>query len=81
MTKERVQQLRTQGWVGGLPVFDQAEMDALNADLSGVLGLLRPGETTKEIREWHEASQFLFDGSFWRFVRDRLGGGRPETTP
>lgn len=61
MTEEQIKQFRELGYVGGLPVFSDSEMDELNNELKNILALLRPGETTKEIREWHEASRFLFD--------------------
>lgn len=61
MTGDQVIQFREEGYVDGLPVFSPAEIDALNEELREILALLQPGESTKEIREWHEASRFLFD--------------------
>jgi ectoine hydroxylase-related dioxygenase (phytanoyl-CoA dioxygenase family) len=61
MTENQVRQFREQGYVSDLPVFTAPEMDAINEELGEILALLRPGESTKEIREWHEASRFLFD--------------------
>jgi len=61
MTEQQVRQFREKGYVGALPVFTDVEMDRLNTDLKHVLALLGPGESTKEIREWHEASRFLYD--------------------
>ncbi len=43
------------------PVFSREEMKNLNSGLDGLLRLLRPGESSKEIREWHESSRFLYD--------------------
>jgi ectoine hydroxylase-related dioxygenase (phytanoyl-CoA dioxygenase family) len=61
MTNGQIRQFRDEGYVGGLPVFSSVEVDMLNDELREILALLRPGESTKEIREWHEASRFLFD--------------------
>jgi ectoine hydroxylase-related dioxygenase (phytanoyl-CoA dioxygenase family) len=36
-------------------------MDQINAELPELLALLKPGESTKDIREWHETSTYLFD--------------------
>ena len=55
------QRFRTDGYLTGLPVFDSAEVDRINGELEHILALLEPGETTKEIREWHEASAFLLE--------------------
>lgn len=61
MGTNRIEAYRSSGYVAGLPVFSNQEMDALNADLVQILNLLGPGESTKEIREWHETSRYLFD--------------------
>lgn len=50
------------GYLLGLPpVFTRGEMDQLNAELPNLLALLRPGETSAEIREWHHNSTYLYD--------------------
>ncbi|MCF3650433.1 phytanoyl-CoA dioxygenase family protein [Synoicihabitans lomoniglobus] len=50
------------GYLIGLPpVFTPEEMRRINAELPHLLALLKPGETTKDIREWHEASQYLYE--------------------
>ncbi len=56
--KSRFEEL---GYLTGLPVFSAAEMDQINDGLRHILALLDPGESTKEIREWHEESRFLLD--------------------
>jgi non-haem Fe2+, alpha-ketoglutarate-dependent halogenase len=66
------------GYVHTLPpVYTRPEVDALNVGLAELLRLLRPGETSKEIREWHESSRFLFDICMNRnildYVEDLLG--------
>jgi len=50
------------GYLMGLPpVFSSEEVRQMNAVLAELLKLLRPGEDSKEIREWHESSRFLYD--------------------
>ena len=50
------------GYLLGLPaIYTPAEMAALNAELPNLLALLQPGETSKDIREWHEASTYLYE--------------------
>ncbi len=59
------------------PVFSSSEVAGLNNGLNELLKLLRPGETSKEIREWHETSRFLYDicmnGIILDYVEDLLG--------
>ena len=43
------------------PAYDRDEIDSIRIGISDLMELLEPGETTKEIREWHESSRFLFD--------------------
>jgi ectoine hydroxylase-related dioxygenase (phytanoyl-CoA dioxygenase family) len=61
LSPEQVSGFRSKGYITGLNVFDGTELVRLNAGLKEITDLLEPGETTKEIREWHEASRFLFD--------------------
>lgn len=50
------------GYLLGLPpIYTRQEMAQLNAELPNLLALLKPGETTKDIREWHETSTYLYD--------------------
>lgn len=50
------------GYLIGLPpVFNPSEVRQMNTGLEALLKLLHPGEDSKEIREWHESSRFLFD--------------------
>ncbi len=58
---KQIQDFKNQGFLTGLPVFSAVEMDKINQELANILNLLKPGESTKEIREWHETSRFLFD--------------------
>ncbi len=61
LTPSDIEQFKDRGYIAGLPVFDASELRDLNAGLGEIVALLGPGESTKEIREWHEASRFLFD--------------------
>ena len=45
------------GYLLGLPpIYSAAEMVKINEELPHLLALLKPGESTKDIREWHETS-------------------------
>lgn len=66
------------GYLIGLPpVFAPEEVRQMNAGLEGLMKLLRPGEDSKEIREWHESSRFLYDicmnETILDYVEDLLG--------
>lgn len=64
-----------QGYLLGLPpIFTRAEMDRINAELPQVLALLEPGETSKDIREWHEASTYLFELAMEPKILDLVEG-------
>lgn len=58
---QQIAHFREHGYLVGLPVFSTDEMDRVNQELPEILNLLQPGESTKEIREWHESSRYLFD--------------------
>jgi non-heme Fe2+,alpha-ketoglutarate-dependent halogenase len=46
----------------GLPaIYTPEEMRQINAELPNLLALLQPGETAKDIREWHETSTYLYE--------------------
>ncbi len=62
LTTEQVRFYEENGYLIGLPpVFTPDEVIELNSGLKELLKLLRPGEDSKEIREWHETSRFLYD--------------------
>lgn len=62
LSPEQVQFYRRNGYLLGLPpIYSPAEMQQINAELPSLLALLEPGETAKDIREWHETSSYLFD--------------------
>jgi len=50
------------GYLIGLPaIYTRDEMAGINRELPSLLNLLQPGETSKDIREWHETSTYLYD--------------------
>src|SRR3954468_23990638 len=50
------------GYLLGLPpIYTREEMARINSELPSLLALLKPGESTKDIREWHETSSYLFE--------------------
>jgi len=50
------------GYLIGLPaIYSREEMAGINSELPNLLKLLRPGESSKDIREWHETSTYLYD--------------------
>lgn len=50
------------GYLIGLPpIYTPEEMQRINAELPELLKLLHPGETAKDIREWHETSTYLYE--------------------
>jgi ectoine hydroxylase-related dioxygenase (phytanoyl-CoA dioxygenase family) len=67
---EYVKTFRDRGYVYGMPVFSSDEVDEINSELQNILALLEPGESTKEIREWHEESRFLYDLCMERRILD-----------
>lgn len=62
LTSEQINQYHSNGYLLGLPaIYSREEIDKLNVDLPNLLALLQPGETAKDIREWHETSSYLYD--------------------
>lgn len=66
------------GYLHGLaPVYNDAEVQNLKVGLKELMTYLRPGESSKEIREWHESSRFLYDicmqETILDYVEDLLG--------
>jgi ectoine hydroxylase-related dioxygenase (phytanoyl-CoA dioxygenase family) len=62
LSPEQIQNYYDQGYLLGLPpIYAPDEMDRMNAELPKLLALLEPGETAKDIREWHETSLFLYE--------------------
>lgn len=66
------------GYITGLPpVLDPEQVQELNLGLNELMKLLRPGEDSKEIREWHETSRLLYDicmnATALDYIEDILG--------
>jgi ectoine hydroxylase-related dioxygenase (phytanoyl-CoA dioxygenase family) len=62
LTPEQQAFYRDNGYLIGLPpIYTAEEMGRMNEELPELLRLLQPGETSKDIREWHETSTYLFD--------------------
>jgi ectoine hydroxylase-related dioxygenase (phytanoyl-CoA dioxygenase family) len=62
LTPAQRQFYQAQGYLLGLPpIFTPAEMARINAELPHLLALLRPGESTGEMREWHHTSTYLYE--------------------
>lgn len=62
LSDEQIWFFGEQGYLLGLPpVYTPQEMVEHRARLDRLLGWLRPGETAKDIREWHETSRWLYD--------------------
>lgn len=62
LTEEQKKFYHENGYLLGLPpIFTKEEMKKINAELPNLLALLGPGETTKDIREWHENSTYLYE--------------------
>lgn len=50
------------GYLLGLPpICTHEEMARINAELPSLLALLKPGENSGEIREWHHTSTYLYE--------------------
>lgn len=62
LSEEQKRFYHENGYLLGLPpIYTREEMVRLNAELPHLLALLKPDETTKDIREWHEASTYLYE--------------------
>jgi non-haem Fe2+, alpha-ketoglutarate-dependent halogenase len=62
LTEEQKTFYRNNGYLLGLPpIYSPEEMKEINGELPQLLALLHPGETAKDIREWHETSTYLYD--------------------
>lgn len=75
LTPEQQKFYADNGYLLGLPpIFSRAEMDRINAELPNILALLEPGETSKDIREWHEASTYLYEIAMHPRILDLVEG-------
>ena len=62
LTEEQKAFYRENGYITGLPpVYSEKEIAAMRDELPQLTALLEEGETTKDIREWHETSRYLYD--------------------
>jgi ectoine hydroxylase-related dioxygenase (phytanoyl-CoA dioxygenase family) len=62
LTEEQKEYYRKNGYLLGLPrIYSPSEMERINIELPNLLALLEPGETSKDIREWHETSTYLYE--------------------
>jgi non-haem Fe2+, alpha-ketoglutarate-dependent halogenase len=62
LSTEQQEFFQANGYLIDLPaVCTQEQIGALNLGLVDLLKLLKPGETSKDIREWHEESRWLYD--------------------
>ncbi len=78
ISEEQKRFFNDQGYLIGLPrVFNEEDLVTFNAGFKELSKLLEPGESTKEIREWHESSRFLYDicvtPKILNYVEDLLG--------
>lgn len=63
------------GYLLGLPpIYSREEMARINAELPNLLELLQPGESTKDIREWHETSTYLYEIAMNSRILDLVEG-------
>ncbi len=62
LSEEQKDFYRLNGYLLGLPpIYTAEEMKRINEELPNLLALLEPGETSKDIREWHENSTYLHE--------------------
>ncbi len=62
LSEEQKEFYKRNGYLLGLPrIYSEAEMQRINTELPNLLALLEPGETAKDIREWHETSTYLYE--------------------
>jgi hypothetical protein len=62
LSEKQVAFYHENGYLLGLPaIYGPEEMARINAELPHLLALLQPGETAKDIREWHETSAYLYE--------------------
>jgi non-heme Fe2+,alpha-ketoglutarate-dependent halogenase len=76
-TLSTVQQefFQTNGYLIDLaPVYSPEEMRKHNEKLAEIATLLEPGESFKDIREWHESSRWLFDIAMNPHILDLVEG-------
>jgi non-heme Fe2+,alpha-ketoglutarate-dependent halogenase len=66
---------RRNGYLIALPsIYSLDEMWLLSSELPSLLALLRPGETVKDIREWHKTSNYLYEIIMNQKIHDLVEG-------
>ncbi|MBT3345547.1 MAG: phytanoyl-CoA dioxygenase family protein [Gemmatimonadetes bacterium] len=78
LSAEQKAQYEERGYLTGMPpVFSSSQVSDLNSGFTRLCDLLEEGEDSKEIREWHESSLWLFDicrhEQILNYVEDVLG--------
>lgn len=62
LTTAQQEAYHCEGYLLGLPaIYNADEMAQINTELPQLLALLKPGEDSGEIREWHHTSTYLYD--------------------
>lgn len=61
LSAKQRKQYETEGYVSGLPVYTQAEMQAHRSHLANLLATLPPSKTAFDINAWHTHDRWLFD--------------------
>ena len=75
LTDEQKRFYAENGYLIGLPpIYTREEMAEHNANLPHLLKLLKAGENSKDIREWHEASRWLFEIGMNPKIHDLVEG-------
>jgi non-heme Fe2+,alpha-ketoglutarate-dependent halogenase len=75
LSPQQIQSFEEDGYLLDLPpIYTTSEMDRLNSELPQLLALLEPGETAKDIREWHETSLYLYEICFNPKILDLVEG-------
>ena len=75
LSEEQKEFYRENGYLLGLPrIYSVSEMERINEELPRLLALLEPGETAKDIREWHETSTYLYDVVMNPMIHDIVEG-------
>lgn len=78
LTEEQTQFYRTNGYLTGLPpIYDADGVKELNEGFVRLKSMLQEGESTSDIVNWHQTSQWLYDiciqPQILNYVEDILG--------
>ncbi|MDB4384929.1 phytanoyl-CoA dioxygenase family protein [Opitutaceae bacterium] len=62
LTEDQKKSYEENGYLLGLPaIYTPEEMQEFNRELPNLMALLESEETSKDIREWHETSTYLYE--------------------